>query len=294
MMNYARKSSIYLGYLILIFLPSCSFLNQDNPVPSYLNIESIRFKTAGNQGSSSQKITDVWIFKDTEFLGMFPLPAKIPLLLVGEQNLTLQAGIKENGIGATPENYPFFNPIKIKVNLNNLEPVTLNPETTYLPSAKFHFIENFENNSSFFSFLVNGLPENRVLPFEGIGVYEGKNSGRILLSKSAPTVTVGSNAKFKNTFNPGQPVFLEMDYKADVPCIVGIQFYDTENVEEMGITIPIAGFKESASWNKIYFNLGNMLAARKSVYYRVIFNATLPEGKENAVILMDNIKLISF
>lgn len=294
MMNYKKNNLFFLGYLTFIFLPSCSFLNQDEPKPSYLNIESISFKTSINQGSSSQKITDVWVFNDTEFLGMFPLPAKIPLLLIGEQTLTLQAGIKENGIGSTPENYPFFNEIKAKINLKALETVSLNPETTYLPSVKFHFIENFENNSSFFSFLVNGLPENRVLPFTGVDVYEGKNSGRILLSKSAPTVTVGSNAKFRNTFNPGQPVFLEMDYKADAPCIVGIQFYDTENVEETGVIIPVAGFKESVVWNKIYFNLGNMLAARKSVYYRIILNASLPEGKENAVILMDNIKLISF
>lgn len=294
MMIYQRNLPLYLGYFILLFISSCSFLNQDEPIPSYLNIESIKLRTSINQGSSSQKITDVWVFNDTEFLGMFPLPAKIPLLLYGEQNITLQAGIKENGIGSTPENYPFFNPVKVKVNLNALQTLALTPETTYLPTAKFHFIENFENNSSFFSFLVSGLPENRVLPFTGGEVFEGKNAGRILLSKSAPTVTVGSNAKFKNNFNPGQPVFLELDYKAEAPCVVGIQFYDTENIEEVGIVIPVAGFNETMAWNKIYFNLGNMLTARKSLYYRIILNTALPEGKENAAILLDNIKLISF
>jgi len=294
MMSFQTKQAIPVFLLCLIYYSSCSVLNQEEPVPSYVNIESIKLKTTPNQGSASHKITDVWIFNDTEFLGMFPLPAKIPLLLYGEQNLTLQAGIKENGIGSTPENYPFYSPLKVKLNLKALQTITLTPEITYLPTTKFHFIENFENNSSFFSFLVNGLAENSILPFSGNEVFEGKYTGKIQLTKQAPTVTVGANAKLKHTFTPGQPVFLELDYKAEIPCIIGIQFYDTENTDETGIIVPIAGFKESASWNKIYFNIGNMLAARKSIYYRIIFNASLPEGKENARILMDNIKLISF
>jgi hypothetical protein len=293
-MIFKRKHANPILLFCLLFFSSCSIFNQEEPLPSYINIEAIPLKTAINQGSASHKITDVWVFNDTEFLGMFPLPAKIPLLLYGEQNLTLQAGIKENGIGSTPENYPFYSSVKVKLNLNALQTILLKPETTYLPTTKFHIIENFENNSSFFSFLVNGLAENSILPFSGNEVFEGKYAGKIQLTKQAPTVTIGANAKFKHTFTPGQPVFLELDYKAEIPCIVGIQFYDTENTDETGLIVPIAGFKESASWNKIYFNLGNILAARKSVYYRVIFKATLPEGKENARILLDNIKLISF
>jgi hypothetical protein len=289
-----KHSFAHFYFLLLLIFPSCSLLEQNEPVPSYLYVNEFRLKTFVNQGSSSQKITDVWLFNDTEFLGMFPLPAKIPLLLYGEQNLTIQAGIKENGIGSTPENYPFFNPIKVKVNLTALKTDTLKLETSYLSSSKFHFVENFENNTSFFSFLVSGSPENRVLPYSDSNVLEGKFSGKIQLTKSAPIVTVGSNAKYKNTFNPGQPVYLEMDYKGETPCVIGVQFYDTENIEEAGIIVPIAGFKESADWKKIYFNLGSTLALRKSLYYRVIFNTALPEGKENASVYFDNIKLISF
>ena len=289
-----KHSFAHFYFLLILMSPSCSLLEQNEPVPSYLYVNEFRLKTFVNQGSSSERITDIWLFNDTEFLGMFPLPAKIPLLLYGEQNLTIQAGIKENGIGATPENYPFFNPIKIKVNLTSLKTDTLKLETSYLSSSKFHFVENFENNTSFFSFLVSGLPENRVLPYSDSNVFEGKFSGKIQITKSAPIVTVGSNAKYKNTFNPGQPVYLEMDYKGEAPCVIGVQFYDTENIEEVGIIVPIAGFKESAEWKKIYFNLGNTLALRKSQYYRVIFNTALPEGKENATVHFDNIKLISF
>lgn len=291
----SKKHSIaHFYFLFLLIFPSCSLLEQNEPTPSYIFVNEFRLKPLMNQGSNSERITDIWLFNDTEFLGMFPLPAKIPLLLYGEQNLTIQAGIKENGIGATPENYPFFNTIKVMVNLTALKTDTLKLETSYLLSSKFHFVENFENNTSFFSFLVSGLPENRVLPNSDNNVFEGKFSGKIQLTKSAPVVTVGSNAKYKNTFNPGQPVYLEMDYKGETPCVIGVQFYDTENIEEAGIIVPIAGFKESADWKKIYFNLGSTLALRKSLYYRVIFNAALPEGKENASVHFDNIKLISF
>jgi len=147
-----KHSFDHFYFLLILIFPSCSLLEQNEPIPSYLYVSEFRLKTFVNQGSSSQKITDVWLFNDTEFLGMFPLPAKIPLLLYGEQNLTIQAGIKENGIGATPENYPFFNPIKVKVNLTALKTDTLKLETSYLSSTKFHFAENFENNTSFFPF----------------------------------------------------------------------------------------------------------------------------------------------
>ena len=112
-------------FLLLLIFSSCSFLDQSEPTPSFIYVKEFRLKTLMNQGSSSERITDIWLFNDTEFLGMFPLPAKIPLLLYGEQNLTIQAGIKENGIGATPENYPFFNSIKVKVNLTALKTDTL-------------------------------------------------------------------------------------------------------------------------------------------------------------------------
>jgi len=190
----SKKHSFAHFYFLLLIFPSCSLLEQNEPIPSYLYVNEFSLKTFVNQGSSSQKITDVWLFNDTEFLGMFPLPAKIPLLSYGEQNLTIQAGIKENGIGATPENYPFFNPIKVKVNLTALKTDTLKLETSYLSSTKFHFAENFENNTSFFSFLVSGLPENRVLPYSDNNVFEGKFSGNIQISIAAQIVSVGSNA----------------------------------------------------------------------------------------------------
>lgn len=291
--NTKILKSLYFLFIFVKF-SSCSFLNQDEPLPSYLFIDSVSLKTSPNQGSSSQRITDVWVFNQTEFLGMFPLPAKIPLLLYGDQNLTIQAGIKENGIGATPENYPFYNSFKVNINLKALKIDTLRPEISYSNNARFHFIENFENNTSFFSFLVSGLPENRVLPFMGNEVYEGKLSGVMQLSKLAATATVGTNAKYKNTFTPNQPVYLELDYKSETSCVIGVQFFDTENTEEVGFLVPIAGFKETADWKKIYFNVGNSLGARKSLFYRIVLTANLPEGKDNARILFDNFKLISF
>ena len=71
-------------FLMLLTFSSCSFLDQNEPTPSYLYISEFRLKTQVNQGSTSERITDIWLFNDTEFLGMFPLPAKIPLLLYGE------------------------------------------------------------------------------------------------------------------------------------------------------------------------------------------------------------------
>jgi len=283
---------IYFFWWIFLFC-SCSLWNQDEPIAAYLQIGSIDLRTTVAQGSASHRITDVWVFRETEFLGMFPLPARIPLLLEGEQNLSFQAGVKENGIGATPVNYPFFSPMDRRVILRKMQSDTLNLATTYVAGTRFHFQEHFEANTSIFSSIVSGLPENRVLPYAGPEVVEGKYAGRLQFTRTAGPVIVRTSMKFRNTFQAGQPVFLELDYRSEAPCMVGIQFFETENPEDPGLVVPVAGFRESAGWKRIYFNLGSALGARRSAFYSVVLQPALPEGKDGAVVLLDNIRLLS-
>ena len=53
-------------------------------------------------------ITDAWVTMDGINLGVFELPAQIPILDEGEHNFRISPGIKENGMSATRMIYPFY------------------------------------------------------------------------------------------------------------------------------------------------------------------------------------------
>ncbi len=70
-------------YLIFIFsiatFSSCSLLDSDKPVPFFLDLKDPTVRTPDNTGFDTHKITDVWVFADGQILGVFPLPAKVPV-----------------------------------------------------------------------------------------------------------------------------------------------------------------------------------------------------------------------
>jgi len=50
-------------------------INPAEPIPSYIHIDKIDLTTDySSQGTSSNKITDAWIYVDNELIGAFEMP----------------------------------------------------------------------------------------------------------------------------------------------------------------------------------------------------------------------------
>lgn len=297
----ARNWGQFLAcFFLMLSVSACDLINPEEEIPSYIWIAPFEVQTTpGTQGSASAKITEVWVSVDGSFFGVYPLPAKIPILKTGNSKIKLEAGIKDNGISTTPEIYPFFQALEYNIELKANEIDSIRPKAAYRSGIRFAFVENFENNSHVFQTLVTGNESNR-MSIANEGAFEGSGSGLIQLSNQYPAVELATRNTYSGLLAKGTAVYLELNYKAEVPLLVGVIAYKAGNINAGGQILYAAGFNASENWNKIYFNLSRVVADSKLDEYQIILKTEIPKNadgtinRSNAKIWLDNVKLIHF
>ncbi len=294
--NNHKMRAIYKIFLLLFTFSavSCDLINPDEKIPAYIYVEPFQLNTNNTQGSNSSRITDTWLTVNGNFLGAYTLPALIPVLAEGQQTIMLDAGIKDNGIAATPEIYPFYQNYTAKLELQPNETDTLRPVIGYRNDTKFAFIERFENDAHAFRDLRAGNDFNRI-QLTAEGAFEGK-SALIRLSKDFPAAELATVNAYRDLTAKGILVYLEMDYKSEATVVFGVQGIKNGVA---GNPVFDPGFLPSANWNKIYFNLSPLLAGGNFDEYKILMQTVLPNSngvftQNNANVWLDNIKLVHF
>lgn len=294
---------LFFGLAVLLGIAAstwsaCEIINPAEDIPAYVYVEALDLVTDTlTEGSASHRITEAWITIDGEFIGAFPLPALVPVLKSGMQRLYIEAGIKDNGISASPEIYPFYEPVEIDVDLKPALIDTIRPEVRYRPGIRFSILEGFEGTSHAFQDLRNGNEAAR-MQLSSTGAFEGQRSGLIQLDTANSLIELATLVGFRDLAANGIFVYLEMNYRSDVPVVFGlIGKNDGIFGNEQAIYDP--GFAPREQWNKIYFNLTAMVLEGNFDEYRVGLVASLPleNGKftrNEAQIWLDNIKLVHF
>ena len=155
---------VKLLMIILSFFYSCDLVNIEENIPSIINIESIEL-----QGNHTSNITDAWVYIDNEFQGVYPLPANFPILKKGNQKITIEAGIKKNGISSSRVNYNYFTSYKLDTVLIENKSIKLYPKVNY-SLTNFPYNENFEGIGSSLKVISDSL--NHSL----IKIYDSSNN----------------------------------------------------------------------------------------------------------------------
>jgi hypothetical protein len=279
------------GYLLLflcslIFLLSCKKDTLNAPAASFLFVNTVSVNTTSAiQGSNSHKITDMWYYVNGEFKGVFPVGSVMPIVATDNAEITLFAGIKNNGISATRTPYQFYKAVNYIQALLPGKTYTISPEFEYTSNAIFYYQQpqNFDSSVSQFepqgdSSYVRTLDPNKT--FGGTG-------GSIFMSMSDAKPT-SKMVQSINYFLPagGTTIYLELNYKCNQTFVVGVIGDDFD--ERDAITV-----NSSTEWNKIYIQLTGIVSAQPlHLGYKVFIKATkevnIPE------IYIDNIKLISY
>ncbi len=285
--------------LAILLWGGCDLINPEEETPAYLYVTNFELTTdAVLEGSASHKITDVWLSVDGNFLGVYTLPALIPVLESGEHVLTLDAGIKDNGINSTPDIYPFYQNYQVTVDLQPNQTDTIRPVTRYRSNTKFSFIEPFESTQHQFRDVRQPVGATGI-QISAQDVFEGQSSGLILLDSAKAFVEIATLEKYRNLMKDGAFVYLELNYKSDVPALFGVVGHlDAGGIGSMA-TLYEPGFLPKDEWNKIYFNLTKMIFDGDFDAYQIIFQAFIPSenGKptlSTAKVWLDNIKLVHF
>jgi hypothetical protein len=287
------------GWLALLALMSCDIINPAEDIPGYIYVTEFQLTTSpGLHGSASERITDVWLNVDGDFAGAYTLPALIPILGVGAQReLVLQAGIKENGINATPDIYPYYNDFRLTLELRPNEVDTIRPAIRYSDFTRFAFIEDFESSSHIFQDVRLGRADQ--MQISNVEVFEGLASGRIRLDSLNPVLEVATNVRFNDLIARDPRVFLELNYKSDVPVVFGIIGNQPGGLPINEVVRFEPGFLPKDEWNKIYFNLSTMILESSQPEIQIVLQAFIPilDGgfsRTQADVWLDNIKLVHF
>lgn len=281
-----QNNLFYIFLLLITSMMGWTSCNTTELNPAYVYIEDVKVITSPNQGANTHKITTVWAFVDNQPLGVFELPALIPVLKEGQEVLILQAGINNNGVSADRVVYPFYKEASMSIDFQPLETDTIVPTFEYTSSTNFAFISDFDAFGNFFE----GDIGTTNISGE---VLTGNKSGKIQLTSNKDNFIFKNSNTQELPVNSQQAVYLEIDYKCTHPFEVFIEASNNAGGDPIGSFLLFVAARED--WNKIYIDLTNTIAALKLQnrdQFRIIFDGNIEADESSGTFFWDNIKLI--
>lgn len=280
------KNIPYYGPLLAIALcVALAACDKEEDVPAFVSVPDVALQTDyDNQGSNSHNITDVWAFVDDQLLGVFGLPAEIPALHEGSHSLKLIAGIKKDGIASTRIQYPFYATYSTQVELIRDGNSTVVPQFSYFDEVAF-WLEDFESVGH--DLIIGSQSDTTLHIVQGLdSVIEGGASAGIFLDEERDLFRCHSDEDFD--LSPGQPVFLELDYRSNNRILVGA----TYSIAGTPIDIPVLFINPSSENNKIYVDLSAAFSANGATNKEFYIEVYKENGVEYPEVYLDNIKLV--
>jgi hypothetical protein len=273
------------GIMAILLFTSCEIINPAEDVPSYIKIESFTVTSDNDtQGTSSSKISDVWVTVDGQDLGAYELPATLPVIATGNHRIILGAGILINGIASTRTPYHFYTSYETTYNLERAKIHTLNPSITYATYTVFEQIEDFDHPS--ISFDTTASSDTTLNPIQDSNSFEGFY-GYVYLDSSHPKFECASHDTFTLP-GGGAPVYVELNYKCNNEFVVG-------TIANNGSTVfvnDVLTIRTTDVWKKIYVNLTPVASSISNADWKVFIRAVKSESNSTAQLYFDNIKVV--
>jgi hypothetical protein len=273
-------------------LISCNFINPKEKEPTFVYIPHFEFDAGPGHGTSSEKITELWVFGNDNILSIVDTPAMVPVLADGRTDIRIAAGIKNNGIGTTRIMYPFYTPYITSINPNPFKVDTIIPTFTYASNVDIDqwdwdnttppMVAESNNNGNY------SIVDDASVAFEGsrcglISIEDGESYAYHRLDE-AITLTSGAIS------------FLELNYSCNQRFAVGVLTYTggTVNKNLVLIVNPTTS-GVTAKWNKIYVDLGFVAQQNPSAsYHKIYFEMNAESGTRPLNLFLDNIKFVRY
>ena len=286
MMLLKKNFSFVFIIVCMPLLMQFSSCHKDSATPSYVYVNPFILKIDSvAQGTSNNKIEDVWLYVNEQSLGAYQLPAKIPVIANGSTQLLLSPGVLKNGITTMHFQYPFYTAYFDTVVLTKSQTTVITPIVKYIDSAKFHLNETFENGNTFSKLIGDTTIYRDNQPSERLW---SQWYGKITLTPTNDTVEVYT-PYFTLPYN--SIVFIEMNYKCDIPITIGLLVNNSSGGEKYWVET----LNAHSTWNKIYIDISDAVTQLQGTSYGIILKAGNTSGDITSPqnIYLDNIKLIS-
>jgi hypothetical protein len=280
--------------LVAATLPCLCGCDKTEDVPAYLEIPAMVTSTQPGQGDPTSNITDIRISAAGKNLGVWELPARIPVMATGTVDLEIQPSIKRNGMFDDRLVYPFYTIWQGTIDLAPSGTSTLTPQVGYRNGISF-WLEPFDAAGTLLSTASN---------LDTLKIFTPSSHPQLVRDGSpvgAVTVTA-ANSSFRLLTDEdfplaSGPVFLEMDYSSDIALTVGVVYVNSGQPGDEGyITfIPTTDNGNSPFWKKAYvddlsavFNIGTI--SIRDIY----IEGNLQPGRPQGLALFDNLKIVRF
>lgn len=288
-----------LPAIAVIGLSGCEIINPTEDTPSYIQINDIRVDPVRNSsasfGSASESISDAWVFANGKNLGVFELPATIPVLQEGNVKISVLSGVFADGMRTARFPYAFYQQFDQELNLVPGQVTELKPVVKFSDNVKLplDINDDFSKTPSFQVITDNPykleINTDSLTDFEFAGgavgvIYANPNTVQPAVIES------GFNGKLPVN---GTPVFLEFDYKSTLNFKVGVIVTRPNGLSTRDPRF--LNVLKKGEWNKIYLNLTDdaTSAEYSGATFRIFFEMPASSNPKDYVAL-DNIRLLHF
>lgn len=253
-------------------------------------------KGDGSQGKADHDILDAWVYVAGDFIGVFELPASVPVLASDTQDLIIIAGIKNNGISTDRLTYPFYESYNVRHKFVPGKQDTVIPVIGYRDAVSFPWLEDFEDQTISLEKSGSATSVDSIFLIDDPAIVYNYNGTTERFSAGTTIDTGYQIMEFSSAqvfdLPRNEPVYLELNFRCETELIVGI--YPITGSVIQGIPI-VTLFPTDGKWKKVYVSLAEdiNLAQYQGVDFRV-FLASQKNDDQQADVYIDNIKLIHF
>lgn len=263
---------LFLFAFAICLSPSCNKM-PNGGVPFYMRMDSA---TTTSPAAGDNGIKDVWVEANSTNLGAYEMPCNYPVLAQGTVRFVVNAGIYESGQSGVRVIYPFYQPDTFSITATPANQYVHHPVFKYKTGVSFPFTpETFTVGSGF------GTLMERV---DTVGNSFGRLTVQLDSSKEAAQINA-------YTLPYDREVWLEFDYKAEVPFYVG--FYGSYLAGNV-VRYPVLFLTPRDTWIKIYLKLTDQINSVRADRYNLFFEALRPYSSAGGSVSIDNVKLVHY
>lgn len=278
-----RSFILFIAFCYFLSVPiACNIINPAEPIPAYIRVHDPKVITLAAQGSASENISNYWLFVNNQAEGVYNRTGNYPLIAEGTTKLAFLAGIKDNGVSNLRVVYPFYTADTITTTLNPNGTIDIYPTFRYISGTQFKVLEDFELGSVLISSNASNPLVRSSLPED---VFEGSFSAKIKLDSITPGIELLSIDPFTLPLL-GFDIYIELNYKSDVPFVVGLQSMSTSQKFYQWTITP------KSEWNKIYLNAKSLVNTTSNASWKLLIYSAPDTLTGTKYIYLDNVKVL--
>lgn len=275
--------------LLTIVFVNCKKSESDG-IPCYYHLQAPQLLNRDGSFDKVNGISDLYVFSQGKILGVYDSLSYVPDLTEGLTDVSIFAGIKNNSLGQNRIKHPFLQVYDTAIWLGESQSFSITPVFQYAASATVDMIRNFESGNTWVP-SIKDVGSVSVVTGSST-VLQGLRCGLFqLINNSVSAEFIESNDV---PINPGDNVFLELNYSCNNTFGIGVYSFEgsvTERIPILFLT-PTTSSSEIPSWKKVYVDLGMIGVQRLNTEkFKIYMDYTSNETNQPKIYL-DNIKIV--